>query len=697
MQEGESKVFSRYLLAQNLHLDVWGGDSLLLIGSVSLELKHLLRQGREAVLVSHEVDVVSVEYSDNSPAMIGDMTRTGAVQPVDMGTSVKAKLHLRMANVGHHSEMPTARLGTVPRKRSHVIMSETITGTMNGLGATAGRARCKAKLLAECDAELAAVLFSRQGKVNKGDKPVNEMDVVRQRKLQRMQAVRQTAGVDTNAPIIVSNVLIFKKEEKLQRARDLKTIQLYRDKNKHEGILSLLATSITTSYTIYPSFGTAEFFEFAIRNPYDVEQTIAVQCDDKDVTVITDTREWRHFKKFVETHSPIEENMFNTADTTFPEIFLRPRESVHIPFKYQTFRADHSVPDQSPSHPLKQQTTTFKKFASVQDNKCQPCNIKISFVMKDSRPIAILKLNIEPRPHVIDQTLRFYHPEQSFLKKSIRMPPWHSLPGAPVIEDQAPQVHVRCSDVNAVCEVRRVSSTEPQDVFVKVACGPSPTVKRFFVLMYIDPFMAAPCQTWQFYVHSLQRVDISAIEGQTSRLSVILRGTQSSRLVRCYSSHPEELQVTPSDPIMLMANAVHEVTLTLNPLSSGGTRYMYVNVVDTEFYQLVRTWLVCASCQQPVISKAFELQLQVGGGKGSNKRVSFTNPYPSRKVFHLKCNRPDLLQFKENAIEVGPGDSQHIGLRFAPQQTAGTQPLMIFINDTEGKNEETFSISAVYS
>ncbi|KXJ14289.1 Nephrocystin-4 [Exaiptasia diaphana] len=115
-----------------------------------------------------------------------------------------------------------------------------------------------------------------------------------------------------------------------------------------------------------------------------------------------------------------------------------------------------------------------------------------------------------------------------------------------------------------------------------------------------------------------------------------------------------------------------------------------------EFHQLVRTWLVCASCQQPVISKAFELQLQVGGGKGSNKRVSFTNPYPSRKVFHLKCNRPDLLQFKDSKIEVGPGQSQHIGLKFAPQQMAGTQQLMIFINDSEGKNEETFSISAVY-
>lgn len=38
-------------------------------------------------------------------------------------------------------------------------------------------------------------------------------------------------------------------------------------------------------------------------------------------------------------------------------------------------------------------------------------------------------------------------------------------------------------------------------------------------------------------------------------------------------------QVSPTDPIMLMANAVQEVHLTLRPHTSGSTRYMYVNVV----------------------------------------------------------------------------------------------------------------------
>lgn len=376
--------------------------------------------------------------------------------------------------------------------------------------------------------------------------------------------------------------------------------------------------------------------------------------------------------------------MFNTASTSpYPQEFLRPRETVHLPFKFQTFRADQSVPQQGPSHPLKQQAQTYLKTSISEENSLKPRQIKVSFRNKEERPIAILTLQVEPRPHVIDRTFRFYHAEQSYLKKTIRLPPWRSLPGAPVMDDNTqPQVHVRCSDVNTVCEARKKPSGEPQDVFLKIACGPSPSVKRFFVLLFIDPFLAEPCQTWQLYVHSLQRIDMTAFRGQSSRLSVILRGTQSSRLVQCFSSHPEELQVKPTDPIMLMANAVHEVHLTVRPYASGSMRYMYVNVVDVEFHQLVRTWLVCASCQMPVISKSFELQIQVGGGKGSNKRVSFTNPYPTKKTFHLKTNRPDMLQFKESIIEVGTGESHSIGLRFTPQQFPGKSEILIFINDS---------------
>ena len=56
-----------------------------------------------------------------------------------------------------------------------------------------------------------------------------------------------------------------------------------REKLRHERILSSLASNITTSHTIYPSFGTAEFFEFVLRNPYSTEQNITIHCDDSEL------------------------------------------------------------------------------------------------------------------------------------------------------------------------------------------------------------------------------------------------------------------------------------------------------------------------------------------------------------------------------------------------------------------------------
>jgi hypothetical protein len=39
MQPGEMRQLWKYLHSQHLHIDVWDGDSLLLIGSTSVELK----------------------------------------------------------------------------------------------------------------------------------------------------------------------------------------------------------------------------------------------------------------------------------------------------------------------------------------------------------------------------------------------------------------------------------------------------------------------------------------------------------------------------------------------------------------------------------------------------------------------------------------------------------------------------------
>jgi len=48
-------------------------------------------------------------------------------------------------------------------------------------------------------------------------------------------------------------------------------------------------------------------------------------------------------------------------------------------------------------------------------------------------------------------------------------------------------------------------------------------------------------------------------------------------------------------------------------------------------------------------------------------------------------------------LKVSAGESHSIGLCFTPQQFPGKAEIFIFINDSEDKNEETFSINAVYT
>ena len=41
--------------------------------------------------------------------------------------------------------------------------------------------------------------------------------------------------------------------------------------------------------------------------------------------------------------------------------------------------------------------------------------------------------------------------------------------------------------------------------------------------LYTDAYLSKPLQIWQVYTHALQRVDVTCVEGQTSRFSLLLR------------------------------------------------------------------------------------------------------------------------------------------------------------------------------
>uniref|UniRef100_A0A452HWX0 Uncharacterized protein n=1 Tax=Gopherus agassizii TaxID=38772 RepID=A0A452HWX0_9SAUR len=686
LKPGEQRWFIRYIADHNLQIDIWDGDSLLLIGSAAVKLKHLLRQGRTAVQVHHELEVMTTEYEQDTTVMSGDVLRHGTVKPIGVYAVVKGRLHLSLANVGHLCEQRLKKSNSLPPSRSRIVSSHDGTSNFHGgslfsLNTPGAKNVSQAQKLADVDSELAAMLFSRLQEVSTVFQHASrEASAIRRRKLERMMMVRQLEAQEDVSGRRASLM-------RVQHSRDLQIIDAYRERIKAESISSMLIQAITSSYTLYATLGTAEFFEFALRNPYNIQHTVTIEINHPELSVIMDSREWRHFKELTQTlTTPVEEDMFHLQDNLMPQVYLRPRETIHIPFKYQTFSVDHAQgpaelrfnKDPEAAPPWKSSDMLTKRI-KVTEAKRSPTVV-----------------NVEPQPHVVDQTFRFYHPELTFLKKSIRLPPWYTLPGAPAgMPGGEPEMYVRCSDPNIICETKKMGPGEPQDVFLKVAGGPSPQIKTFFVAIYTDAWLAAPFQIWQFYLHSLQRVDVSCVTGQLTRLSLVLRGTQTIRKVRAYTSHTQELKVDPKGVFILPPNGMQDLHIGVRP-QKAGNRFVYLNLVDVEYHQLVSSWLVCVSCRQPVISKAFEITLPAGGGKGSNKRITYTNPYPSRRMYFLHTNRADLLQFKEDSFEIGGGEMYTIGLRFAPSQSTGEEEILIYINDHEDKNEETFCVKVAY-
>uniref|UniRef100_H3C5T7 Nephrocystin 4 n=1 Tax=Tetraodon nigroviridis TaxID=99883 RepID=H3C5T7_TETNG len=385
-----------------------------------------------------------------------------------------------------------------------------------------------------------------------------------------------------------------------------------------------------------------------------------------------------------------------------PKVYLRPKESVLIPLKYQSFLCDHALAFQGPSFLPPGKGSQFGPATEVSALSKPPTLFQqVTFKAEDSELMAVLRVNVEPTPHVVDQTFRLYHPELCFLKKAIRLPPWHDPPGRPghlkaERLDATTGVSVRCSDPNIVCQTRTLVPGEPRDIYLKVPGSPSPNIKMFFVMVFTDKWMAAPSQIWQFYVHFLERVDVSCVAGQKSRQSLVLRGKQAVRKVRCYSSHPQEIKVDPEGVFVLPPAAVQEVHMKVQPWRAG-SRFFYLNAVDVEHRRLINSWLVCLNIYRPVLSKTFEVHVPVSGERGCSKKISYTNPYTSRRTFLLRSDHPDLLQFKEDRFQIGGGESYSIGLRFAPSRSSGSVDILVYVNSLEEKTEETFSVKVNYT
>ncbi|VEL35695.1 unnamed protein product [Protopolystoma xenopodis] len=119
MRPGEDEIFFDYLQRSRLHIDVWNAESLMLIGSACVDLKHLCRQGRAGIQTIYMLDVVQpVNWSfHSSPHQLeediheAEVSSTRPFGSLELQSQIRGRLHLRLSNIGRRPTISTGSSG----------------------------------------------------------------------------------------------------------------------------------------------------------------------------------------------------------------------------------------------------------------------------------------------------------------------------------------------------------------------------------------------------------------------------------------------------------------------------------------------------------------------------------------------------------------------------------------------------------
>ncbi|CAL8074437.1 unnamed protein product [Calicophoron daubneyi] len=756
LKPGEYEIFFNYLLHNNLHVDVWDGKSHLLVGTAAVELKHLCRQGREAVQVSYALDVMrNVDDIETEEGVLGTSRPS---------TELQGRLHVRLANVGRHSSSSAAaEMAFNHKQQQYLVNDDDVGGYCNFHGGSLSNAfltrqaqpqsplpdlladsNChviRARRIASVSQELRDLLYSSESEPSTARNQPGSGDI-RQQKLARLHAALQAVQGSLQPGNLVGHAALSGvKLSGSDRLMELNLIKNYREQRKREQIERMLSGALTVEHRIETSFGCTEFFEFKLKNPSPREETVYIRVEDDlgSTSLVVDPREVRAFKAAYEITTPTEDDLFalNTTDraseagleqsTVKPiTVFLKPNESVLIPIKYaeSAMVRQSAIGDMTGKQGLA--TAETSRFG-VKAFQSEDRTVQIYFKLSSSdKLIAHLILRVHVNPAIVDQTFRFFHPELSYLKKLVRLPPTTAVfssaakmanLGQTMLDSG--QLWTRVSDRGVLTQPSNASAGECTDLLVKVGLSNAPQVREFLLALYVEPFQLRPVYVWRWVVHALHRVDATAILGHPPAPIGLLLRTEGllpaggSRRISVYTSHPSEVILGAEQnqglnrpnqeygelSFLVSPRAVYELKIKLAPKRTG-LRNFQINVVDDVARKVIRSWMVCAEIKPPEVSKTFNIQLplinQQGVSEMCHKRIAYKNPYSQAKCVMLVTDRPDLLQFKETVIQIEAAGTVQLGLRFLPQIAPSVQKLFVFVRDEQGNNEETFAIVAEY-
>ena len=452
------------------------------------------------------------------------------------------------------------------------------------------------------------------------------------------------------------------------RESQLDLVRRYREGQKQGIISNLLQSSLCTTKDIYPSFGTACFFEIPFENPYSREECFHLKWKDTELRVLTNAEEWqihrsRLSKEQLRSLPQVEHEMI-TPETL--SLTLAANEKVSLPFVFQSFRCGFV------EHDTKEHTSKTKAIS--------PRVIEVAIVSgSHMHTVRMVKVNVKPRQFNVESEIRLACPKDEVLKTSVKLR------------------NVEQKELFAFSFEENVVLTWHKQEELSIKFRHQATSSEFYVLVYNDAFHADLRSILHFFVQEMERVDVHATAGQRSTKELLLRGDKFSRRVRCYSDSPGEVSFFPAKTFQLIPGAFNKIELSVCPQvqhSWNSPRKIKIHLVDVDSQELVYAWLVFMTVRRPQVSKTFNVELPLH--QSCNKKIAYTNPWDMAHTFIIRSSDPLNVRVKQPQLNIAPKTKSFIRLWFKAEHEAVERQVELYVNDKNDQNEECICLNLTY-
>ena len=480
-------------------------------------------------------------------------------------------------------------------------------------------------------------------------------------------------------------------------------VNWYRQGQKQMLLQRVLSHSLGEEIQIYPRFGKTLFFEYPVANPFAHEERFIIEVNDPELRVVTNFEEWSLLRQKNRPcvgkigEDPVEADMFDQDALGNVQIALLANETLHIPFTFMTL-VPYTPPERKGANRAQSKEESKENGIS---NDIPKRTVEVRIISgSHGHVVSVLKVQVHPRPYIVNSTFRFFEQENTIMKRRIRLKDLSSYAALGRGGGSgASSKFIHCVDGQVdnkvVVEWGPSNSgsnfdSDALDVLLRYRCMGYPSSGSFFILVYNDPFQSSLDQIWQVIVQTRQKLDIHSAVGGSAQLDLVMRGDRFARRVKAFASAtPDAISFQPNATFQLVPGAYNRVAARYSPRSMGARR-VHFNVVDVDSRELVASWIVTCTAAAPAVLRTYEVDIPPG--RSLMKKIVFKNPWDVPRRYLLSSSNTSIMEPRDAMMDVPPNGSTYLRLRFTALPTMGnaTSEVFLFLNDESGQNEESY-------